>query len=183
MKSQYLCLNYLFIVVVLISFSTTFAQVTQPVDATNKHAASDQRFSEGDLNTLDTSKGADSFEDFNNMEPKEFSMAKSDEIEYDDSATLREFFVIIPNAISASKPDGVNDIFYIPWKVNPDFVSFEIAIYNRSGTLAFYSKDPHFRWDGSFNGKITHNMVFSYVVRLRVNDGEVETIKGTVTVL
>ncbi|MDL2297001.1 FG-GAP-like repeat-containing protein [Bacteroidales bacterium OttesenSCG-928-B11] len=94
-----------------------------------------------------------------------------------------DFSVYIPNAISPSKPDGTNDIFFIPWKINPDAISFEISIYDRWGVLVFYSKNPYFRWDGSFKGKIAHNITYNYIIRLQKGNEETQTIKGTILVL
>lgn len=71
-----------------------------------------------------------------------------------------EFYLYFPNAITPSYADGLNDDFQV---ANPELIDeFEIFIYNRWGKLVFHSNDPHFKWNGSENGKVAANQVFSW---------------------
>ena len=63
---------------------------------------------------------------------------------------------------TAFKPGGLNSEFYL----FTDYVDdFEIFIYNRWGTLVYYSDDIDFRWDGTYNGELQPAAQYSYVVR------------------
>jgi gliding motility-associated-like protein len=63
---------------------------------------------------------------------------------------------------TAFKPGGLNAEFYLFTEYVDEF---EIFIYNRWGTLLFYSDDINFRWDGTFNGEVQPAAQYSYVVR------------------
>lgn len=89
----------------------------------------------------------------------------------------------LPNAITPSKSDGLNDIFFLPEKIQNQIADFEIMIYNRWGELVFYSTDKNFCWHGEFKGKIYYNNVYQYVIHYSTPFGKKFTVKGTVTVL
>ncbi|MBO4655666.1 MAG: gliding motility-associated C-terminal domain-containing protein [Bacteroidales bacterium] len=70
------------------------------------------------------------------------------------------FDLYFPTCITPSFADGQNDNFQM-W--DADIVTeFEIWIYDRWGFLVFHSTDPHFSWDGTHNGKVCANNVFSW---------------------
>lgn len=70
------------------------------------------------------------------------------------------FNLYFPNCISASFDDGVNDFFFMS---DPSLVTeFEIWIYDRWGMLVYHSNDPHFRWNGTVNGKVAANNEFTW---------------------
>lgn len=94
-----------------------------------------------------------------------------------------DFVMYLPNAITPTNHDGLNDYFYIPDKITYNFQNFRIYIYNRWGELAFQSSDKNFRWDGSFHGKIMPNAVYSYVIQLTAVSGRQFVFKGSITVL
>ena len=89
----------------------------------------------------------------------------------------------LPNAITPSKSDGLNDIFFLPEKIQNQIADFEIMIYNRWGELVFYSTDKNFRWSGEFKGKTFHDNVYRYVIHYSNPFGKWFTKKGTITVL
>ena len=91
------------------------------------------------------------------------------------------FYFYLPNCITPSDHDGINDVFYLP--STKDIVEFEIFIYNRWGKLIFTSKDPHFRWDGRINGKLDVNETYTYRIDLKSKYESRKRIKGIITVL
>jgi gliding motility-associated-like protein len=81
--------------------------------------------------------------------------------------------------------DKLND--YFPWDpccvTGNNFSNFEIFIYNKWGSLVFYSKDKLSVWDGSVNnnGEIyTGN--YSYIIKIIDDIGESHTITGNVII-
>ena len=91
------------------------------------------------------------------------------------------FYLYLPNCITPSDHDGINDVFYLP--STKDIVEFEIFIYNRWGKLIYTSNDPHFHWDGTINGKIDVNETYSYRIDLKTKYEPRRKIKGIITVL
>ena len=89
----------------------------------------------------------------------------------------------LPNAITPSKSDGLNDSFFIPEKIRNQLDDFKIVIYNRWGELVFYSTDKNFCWHGDYKGKIYHNNVYPYEIHYSNRFGNQFTTRGTITVL
>lgn len=89
----------------------------------------------------------------------------------------------VPNAITPSNHDGVNDFFALPEHVCALIRDFEISVYNRWGEQVFMSYDKNFRWDGSVAGKIQTNVVYNYVVSCKDNSGRTYLFKGGLVVL
>lgn len=94
-----------------------------------------------------------------------------------------EFKLLLPNAITPTRGDGLNDYFSIPETMQHIIGDFEITFYNRWGEIVFYSTDKSFRWNGEVNGTIYPNNVYSYIVRCTDVNGKQYTFKGTLTVL
>ena len=94
-----------------------------------------------------------------------------------------EIALYLPNAITPSKSDGLNDGFFLPEKIQNQIADFEIMIFNRWGEMVFYSTDKNFCWHGDFKGKIYYNNVYQYVIHYSTPFGKKFTAKGTVTVL
>ena len=89
----------------------------------------------------------------------------------------------LPNAITPSKGDGLNDYFTIPEDVAQRINNFEISIFSRWGELVFYSTDKNFRWNGEINGKLAVGSVFIYIIHYTEAVGRPLTIRGSITVL
>ena len=89
----------------------------------------------------------------------------------------------LPNAITPSKSDGLNDVFSLPEKIQNQIADFEIEIFNRWGEMVFYSTDKNFRWSGEFKGKTFYDNVYRYVIHYSNPFGKMFTAKGTITVL
>ena len=91
--------------------------------------------------------------------------------------------LILPNTITPSKGDGLNDVFYIPEQMQQSINDFEIRIFNRWGEQVFYSTDKNFRWKGDFKGKTGYEYVYNYVIRYSDMSGKTYFHKGEITVL
>lgn len=89
----------------------------------------------------------------------------------------------MPNAITPSKNDGLNDIFCLPDAIAEQMSECEISIYDRWGMQVFYSANKNFRWDGAVNDKIMTNVVYNYIIRYKRLNGKPEIIKGSITIL
>ena len=94
-----------------------------------------------------------------------------------------EFVLYLPNAITATAVNGINDYFFIPQYSQRQIQDFEIHIYNRWGQLVFHSEDKNFKWDGSSNGKIFANTTYTYVILCTNYLGKQFLFKGSITVL
>ncbi|MBO4751500.1 MAG: gliding motility-associated C-terminal domain-containing protein, partial [Bacteroidales bacterium] len=89
----------------------------------------------------------------------------------------------LPNAITPSDYDGLNDFFSIPDGFLNQIGEFEIIIFNRWGETVFYSNDKHFRWYGDYQGKICVDQVFGYKMKFFNKDGIIYRRKGSILVL
>ncbi len=89
----------------------------------------------------------------------------------------------LPNTISASHNDGLNDYFYLPEKYLSLITDFEITVYNRWGTVVYHSTDKHFRWNGAINGEIYYGVVYNYIIRFHDIIERPYYLKGSITVL
>ncbi len=91
--------------------------------------------------------------------------------------------LLLPNAITPSRGDGLNDYFSIPERNLLNINLFEIWIYNRWGELVYYSNDKNFRWNGEYRGQTQYQNVYNYVIRYTDEAGKPYFVKGSVTVL
>ncbi len=91
--------------------------------------------------------------------------------------------IYLPNTITPSRSDGLNDCFYLPEYYHPLINDFEISIFNRWGNLIYYSTDENFKWYGEFEGKTFYDVVYNYQIRYRDSVGKPYILKGFITVL
>ncbi len=92
------------------------------------------------------------------------------------------FNIYLPNTITPTDNNGINDYFALP--EGTEVGAFEIFIYNRFGMVVFHSEDPHFKWNGSSNGKIFPNQVYNYVIFVKPKGiNKKEKYTGMITVL
>jgi gliding motility-associated-like protein len=94
-----------------------------------------------------------------------------------------EITLYLPNAITPSKSDGLNDGFSLPERIQNQINDFEIVIFNRWGEMVFYSADKNFCWHGEVKGKTFYDNVYQYVIHYSNSFGKYFTAKGIVTVL
>jgi gliding motility-associated-like protein len=96
---------------------------------------------------------------------------------------VAEISLYLPNAITPSKSDGLNDGFSLPEKIQNQIDDFEISIFNRWGEMVFYSNDKNFCWHGEYKGKIYYNNVYQYLIHYSNHFGKKFAVKGTITIL
>ena len=96
-----------------------------------------------------------------------------------DPADL-ECRAFLPNAFTPNG-DGINEAFGIdnPY-VMTDFISLEV--FDRWGSLMFFTEDPFQRWDGSFRGQLLNPGVLLFRVRYRCG-GEEQVQSGSLTLI
>ena len=91
-----------------------------------------------------------------------------------------EFHIYLPNTITPSREDGLNDCLYLPEYVHHFITDFDIEIFDRWGELIYKTNDMDFHWHGE-NAKVSE--VYVWVVRVKNLDGKPFTYRGTITVL
>ncbi|TDW99366.1 gliding motility-associated C-terminal domain-containing protein [Dinghuibacter silviterrae] len=94
------------------------------------------------------------------------------------SATGKNLF-ILPNAFTPNG-DGYNDCFGV--KRWGDVQLEEFMIFNRWGQRVFYTQNPSFCWDGTYNGQPQEPGAYCYIIRARTFCGPV-THKGWVMLM
>ena len=94
-----------------------------------------------------------------------------------------QFELILPNAITPSDFDGVNDYFALPEFFLRDISLFEIAIFNRWGEMVYYSTDKGFKWNGEYRGEIQYQTIYNYVIKYTDTAGRPYRRTGSITVL
>ncbi len=93
---------------------------------------------------------------------------------------LHETKIFIPNAITPLEQD--NNIF----KPQCHFIqqgSYRMSIFNRYGTLIFFTDDLNQGWDGRYKGEFCKQGVYIYVIEFVNSLGEKQTRKGTVALI
>jgi gliding motility-associated-like protein len=99
------------------------------------------------------------------------------------TVSVCDFQFVLPNAISPSKSDGLNDELTLPERMQNMFNTFEISIFDRWGELVFYSTDKGFSWRGEIDGRISVNTVYNYIIRCTDMKGKPYRFTGSITVL
>jgi gliding motility-associated-like protein len=89
----------------------------------------------------------------------------------------------LPN-IFTPNGDGQNDVFK-PEGIEGFFSGYDFSIFDRWGSLLFFSEDQSQGWDGTrgATNKMALDGVYIYVVRFATEDGEKKIIKGSVTLI
>ncbi len=91
--------------------------------------------------------------------------------------------VLLPNTITPSNGDGLNDMVSLPEYYTNQINTFDITIYSRWGEAIFYSSDKNFVWDGMCNGKLMVNNIFKYVIHCTDYTGRPYMFTGSIVVL
>ncbi|MBO7446224.1 MAG: gliding motility-associated C-terminal domain-containing protein [Bacteroidales bacterium] len=94
-----------------------------------------------------------------------------------------ELNVYLPNAITPSNADGLNDLFRLDERAKHQISDCSIHIYNRWGELVFHSATKDFEWDGSVQGKLMTDVVYNYVLHYKNREGRPFVKKGSIVVL
>ncbi len=93
------------------------------------------------------------------------------------------FDLYLPNAITPSNSDGLNDCFCIPEQNQRNMALFEIAVFNRWGEMVYYSTDKNFKWNGECRGEIKYQTIYNYVIKYTDTSGRPFRRTGSITVL
>jgi len=91
--------------------------------------------------------------------------------------------IYLPNAITASNYDGLNDYFTYYTADSLQLESVQIYIYDRWGQLVFESDQIGFRWYGLVKGEIANDNVFAYKFTAKFKWGYTYMTTGRITVL
>lgn len=125
---------------------------------------------------------------YNVINPGTYALTVTDEFgcQGTDEVQLREQCptnVYLPNAFSPNL-DGVNDGFGIQGN---DFLTIDLAVFDRWGNRVFRTRDPLSFWDGRFEGQDVPNGIYAWVVTYvgYREDGSQfeETISGSVALI
>ena len=111
-------------------------------------------------------------------------MASIDRCQVSDQINIEkcdEYFYV-PNAFTPSKSDGINDLFFISYRESVLISSFEIHIYNRYGMRVFYSDEINFVWDGTYQGVLYGNTVYTYIINYQMEEERKHVKTGRITV-
>jgi gliding motility-associated-like protein len=87
--------------------------------------------------------------------------------------------VFIPNSFTPNG-DGKNDMFKVYGNI---IASMNMKVFNQWGQLIYETSDYTNGWDGKFKGTLQPMGVYIYAVRIKLNNGEEITRKGTVNLL
>ncbi len=119
------------------------------------------------------------------------------QIRYSVSCTYEYTFTVPAIKVPPPEPEPINKI-YIPTVFNPDESQFYISttesliiekfkIFDRWGTLLFnggsIETNTGIGWNGIHKGTKVQPGVFVYMIQLRLDNGELETRTGTLTLL
>lgn len=89
----------------------------------------------------------------------------------------------LPNAITPSNGDGLNDYFCIPELNQQEMALFEISIFNCWGEMVFYSTDKNFKWYGEYRGQTQYQTIYNYIIEYTDTAGRPHRVVGSITVL
>ena len=96
-------------------------------------------------------------------------------------------FMNLPNTITPSNHDGINDCFEIPQKSLVK--SLEFTVYNRNGTAVFHTTDVNFKWRGArfsedYPEQELTNQTYVYTLKMVDYNGKpYPVMKGVIVVL
>lgn len=90
-------------------------------------------------------------------------------------------FLNLPNTITPSNMDGINDYFTIPQR---NLIrELEFTVYNRAGEIVYHTTNKDFEWNGTENGKLLVGATYTYTLYIVDYEGVSSNHKGSVTVL
>ena len=90
-------------------------------------------------------------------------------------------FLNLPNSITPSNVDGVNDYFQIPQRSL--IKELEFTVFNRHGEIIYHTTNKDFEWNGTENGKLFVGATYNYILRIVDYEGVASNHKGSITIL
>ena len=106
--------------------------------------------------------------------------AQEQEIINKQTEIVNQRNILIPNAFTPNG-DGKNEVFKLINVTRAQLIEFKI--FNRWGTVMFNTVDPEEGWDGRYRNQEQPVGVYGYGIRIKYNDGIIETYRGTVTLI
>jgi trimeric autotransporter adhesin len=96
---------------------------------------------------------------------------------------LDELVFYVPNSFTPNG-DEFNNSFSPVFTSGFDPYEFSMLIFNRWGETIFETKDPKIGWDGSYNGKLAPDGVYTWTIRMKDNENDKKyTFNGHLNVL
>ncbi|UKN01138.1 gliding motility-associated C-terminal domain-containing protein [Paracrocinitomix mangrovi] len=90
-----------------------------------------------------------------------------------------EFYFYAPNAFT---PNG--DLYNNTYSVSViGAASLEFYIFNRWGEQVYFSDNPYFQWDGTYNNVLVEDGVYVYKCKIIADDGSSYLLNGHINVL
>lgn len=90
-------------------------------------------------------------------------------------------FLNLPNSITPSNMDGINDYFSIPQRNL--IQELEFTVFNRNGDVVYHTTNKDFQWNGTENGKLFVGATYTYTLHIVDYEGISSNHKGSVTIL
>lgn len=90
-------------------------------------------------------------------------------------------FLNLPNTITPSNIDGINDYFSIPQRNL--IKELEFTVYNRNGEIVYHTTNKDFQWNGTENGKLFVGATYTYTLYIVDYEGVSSNHKGSITIL
>jgi len=90
-----------------------------------------------------------------------------------------DIYYYAPNSFSPNN-DNLNDVFYL---FGNGLNDFKMEIFDRWGSLLFYSTDQSLGWDGKFNGVICKNDSYIYKITFKGLNGKLNLKQGYINLI
>jgi gliding motility-associated-like protein len=87
--------------------------------------------------------------------------------------------LFLPSAFTPNY-DGVNDVFRLK---GSGYLSADMIILDQWGQVMFRTDNASRGWDGTVKGNIAPNGTYSYIVRLKMSDGQNKVMKGNISLI
>jgi gliding motility-associated-like protein len=84
---------------------------------------------------------------------------------------LEELLVYVPNTFTPNN-DVLNNTFKPILTAGFDRFNYQLLIFNRWGEIIFESLDPDIGWDGSYNGNIMQDGVYTWKIKFGILQNE-----------
>ncbi|MEM6262209.1 MAG: PKD domain-containing protein [Bacteroidota bacterium] len=101
----------------------------------------------------------------------------SDRTSYTFFVDLQHY--LMPTAFSPNG-DGANDFLLMP---SYGLQSIDLSIFNRWGRRIFFTDNPNFSWDGTFQGRAVPEGVYVYRLKALGRNGLEKSEEGTITII